>query len=237
MAGFVQSFRTIIPESVVGSVAAPRYETKGGAVDLKLPSRTYLTFQGQVLASEVNRDTGVLEFYNVTPPLVQWEAREELDYQETLMGFSADQLLSTEWSFGLHYAYLRSELDQYYPRIFPILTDPPHQERQSDLHRLGGRGLFNHPSGFFAGADMSWFWQENSVHYPYAERSPRNVELPGDNFPQINVFAGYRFPRQVGEITLGLLNITDEEYHLNPLNSMPEMPRERVFFTRMRFSF
>jgi len=42
LAGFIQSYRTIIPESVVGSVSAPVYDLAGTALDLKFKTRTYV---------------------------------------------------------------------------------------------------------------------------------------------------------------------------------------------------
>src|SRR6185295_9164789 len=60
LAGFPQAFRTLISESIVGSVAAPEYETFGLALDLKLASRTYLGIQAERATAEVRRDVGVL---------------------------------------------------------------------------------------------------------------------------------------------------------------------------------
>jgi hypothetical protein len=42
LGGFSQAFRTLIPESLAGSVAAPEYEVGSAALDLKFPSRTYV---------------------------------------------------------------------------------------------------------------------------------------------------------------------------------------------------
>jgi outer membrane receptor protein involved in Fe transport len=40
LAGFNQAFRTLIPESLVGSVSAPELEVWGAALDLKFKTRT-----------------------------------------------------------------------------------------------------------------------------------------------------------------------------------------------------
>jgi hypothetical protein len=61
--------------------------------------------------------------------------------------------------------------------------------------------------------------------------------MPGDDFYQVNLFAGYRFPRQHGDITFGLLNVNGTDYHLNPLNLYAELPRERVWSVQLRLSF
>src|SRR5262249_30816350 len=59
LAGFPQAFRSLISESVVGSVSAPKDETAGVALDLKLGSRTYAGIQLERLKSTINRQTGV----------------------------------------------------------------------------------------------------------------------------------------------------------------------------------
>ena len=60
---------------------------------------------------------------------------------------------------------------------------------------------------------------------------------PGDDFWQFNAFAGYRFLHRKAEVTLGLLNITDQNYNLNPLNLYNELPRSRTLALRLQLSF
>ena len=47
----------------------------------------------------------------------------------------------------------------------------------------------------------------------------------------------HRFPRRRAEITLGLLNIADQNYKLNPLNIYNELPRERTLAVRFSVHF
>ncbi|MSU35244.1 MAG: hypothetical protein EXS36_09035 [Pedosphaera sp.] len=54
LAGFSQAFRTVIPESIVGSISAHQLDLGGTAVDVKLPSRTYLGFLGTVTDFDVD---------------------------------------------------------------------------------------------------------------------------------------------------------------------------------------
>ena len=35
----------------------------------------------------------------------------------------------------------------------------------------------------------------------------------------------------------GILNLSDQDYHLNPLNTYLELPRERAFVLRVNFIF
>src|SRR5262249_33758832 len=56
LAGFPQSYRAIIPESVVGSVSGELLKTWGGALDLKLASRTYFGADFEGWESDVGRE-------------------------------------------------------------------------------------------------------------------------------------------------------------------------------------
>jgi len=51
------------------------------------------------------------------------------------------------------------------------------------------------------------------------------------------VWAGYRFARRRAEVRIGLLNVTDQEYQLNPLNLHAALPHDRTLAVNVRFSF
>jgi outer membrane receptor protein involved in Fe transport len=104
----------------------------------------------------------------------------------------------------------------------------PKQHLEGVLQQLSLLAIFNHPLGFFAEGESVWYGQSNSGYL--------STE-PGDNFWQFNAFAGYRFPKRRAELMIGLLNITDQNYRLNPLNIYDELPRERTFLLRVRFNF
>ena len=53
LAGFDQSFRSIISESLIGSVEAAQYQIAGGAVDWRIFPQTWLTLQGQTMSEQV----------------------------------------------------------------------------------------------------------------------------------------------------------------------------------------
>jgi hypothetical protein len=88
--------------------------------------------------------------------------------------------------------------------------------------------VYNHPCGFFVQPEAHWYAQNNSGYNPGE---------PGANFWQFNAFIGYRFPRRKAEITLGFLNITGQNYNLNPLNLYNELPRSRTLALRLQLSF
>ena len=54
---------------------------------------------------------------------------------------------------------------------------------------------------------------------------------------QCNVAAGWRFFHRHAELSAGVLNATDQNCHLSPLNVYSEAPRERIFFTQLKLQF
>jgi outer membrane receptor protein involved in Fe transport len=82
--------------------------------------------------------------------------------------------------------------------------------------------------GFFAEMESVWNRQNNQGYV---------VELPGDDFWQFNLYAGHRFFHRRAEVRLGILNLGNQNYRLNPLNLHDEYPRERTFFASVRLLF
>ena len=73
-----------------------------------------------------------------------------------------------------------------------------------------------------------WYRQQNFDYTP---------DLPGDQFWQFNVYAGYRWPNRRAEVRVGLLNITDRDYRLNSLNLTETLPRERTLALSLKLNF
>ncbi|PWU09213.1 MAG: hypothetical protein C5B50_27815 [Verrucomicrobia bacterium] len=246
LAGFLQSFRTIIPESVGGgSVSAPAFETFGAAIDLKLHTRTYIGLEAQLLKSDLQRQVGAFVVTTQFPYLPS-STPEQLNYDEFSASVTIDQLLSQEWVVGARYRYSRARLQEDFLQIPANAFKPnnpylPNDDIPvSELHTPSAYLLFNHPSGFFARAELNWYLQYNSVrtsiYTSYPNTARVTVEKPGDEFPQLNFFVGYRFLHQFGDLTFGLLNATGGDYHLNPLNVYTELPHSRVWSVRLRIS-
>jgi tetratricopeptide (TPR) repeat protein len=235
LAGFPQAFRSLISESVVGSVSAPEYQTFGVALDLKFPSGTYAGIQAERLETEVRRDVGVFMPIAVDPgsglfqtPFIPSSTPEDLDFHENSIRVSLNQLVGHEIVLGANYKFTQAELHDALPDV-PVSALPTAElTMRSDLHEASGYILFNHSSGFFARAESHWYHQRNTGD-PNAG--------PGDDFFQHNLFAGYRFCHRRAEILLGILNLTGEDYHLSPLTVYAELPRERVFEARLNFQF
>ena len=243
LAGFPQTFRSVIPESVVGSVSAPTFETFGAALDFKFKTGTYIGIQAERIFSDVNRQLGVFDSVATrTPRRLPTATPEQLRFDEQSASITVNQLLAQEWSAGISYKFTSSELKDRLPQIPELsliagsFTDSDNRAR-SDLHQISAYVLFNHPSGFFARAEGNWYAQENVLHTFDTNSMPVKINLPDDRFPQANLFLGWRFPRQRGDITFGILNLAGSDYHLNPLNGYPELPHERIYTAQLRLRF
>src|SRR5262249_50002852 len=96
VAGFLQSFRSILPESVGGTEAGARFESYGVSVEQKFPTHTYVGASIESLGSKVNRTVGVfdIDFADFAHPN---GTDEDLDYRERALLVTVNQLLGQEW--------------------------------------------------------------------------------------------------------------------------------------------
>lgn len=229
VAGFNQLFRSIIPEAVAGSAAAARFESAGISIEHQFPTATYLGLSGEVLWSEVERELGVYEFL---PGFATSSTPERLNYRERSALLTLNQLIGHDWSLGARYRVSQAELNQQFTAIPNNVTFTDgfraEQNLEAVLHQVQLFAVFNHASGFFSQADAWWFAQSNHGYTP---------SQAGDDFWQFNMWAGYRFARRRAEVRVGLLNITDQEYQLNPLNLHAALPHDRTLAVNVRFSF
>ena len=144
--------------------------------------------------------------------------------------FAVHELPDREWSAGLRYRISRADLKARFPEI-PSNAEGAGQVNQDVygvLNQLNLFLLYNHPSGFFGEVQSIWTAQSN---HRYMD------DLPGDDFWQHSVWAGYRFPRRVAEIRVGLLNLADRDYRLNPVNLYAELPRARTLSVSLKLNF
>lgn len=237
VAGFNQAWRSLIPESVAGANTAAAFETWNAALEYKLPTRTYLGVSGEWLNSKVNRTVGVFDrfpaeqfVFPVPPFIFQSTTAERLTFREKSLLFTVNQLLGAGWSLGAAYRLSRAELQDRFPGITDEATLTggfrPEQDAAATLHQVNLSGIYNHWSGLFTEADALWLGQRNDTE-----------SLANDYFWQGNLFLGYRFPRRQAELRMGVLNVSDQNYRLNPLNLLSELPRERTLVVTFKFIF
>jgi tetratricopeptide (TPR) repeat protein len=228
VAGFTQSYRSLIPESIVGPVPGSRFETINLGLEHKFPTHTYLILETEWLRSEGKRSVGVFDFTDAPPFVaVPSSTPQELNFDERSLALSIHQLVGSEWAFGTRYRLSRAELESEFTELPTALIPEARGEDQATLHQLNLFAIWQNAAGFFARGEGIWYAQNN-------ENS--TGALPDDAFWHCNAVAGYRFPRRRAEIAVGLLNITDQDYRLNPLNSAIELPRGRTFMVSMRFN-
>ena len=95
------------------------------------------------------------------------------------------------------------------------------------LHHGVVYGIFTHPAGIFAQAQAVWLRQE----------SERSAVTSDEDLWQVNLLAGWRSPRRRWETTVGILNVNNQDYRLDPINLYSELPRERTWVVATRFRF
>ena len=156
LAGFNQSFRSIISESVAGPVLGPLYQTGGAALDLKFKSHTYAGVDLQWLQSDVHRQRGAFELDPSSPVALVSSLDQRLNYDERSAGIWLNQLVSDEWIFGVRYQFTRSDLGTTLPQVPVSVFGGADSTRRADLHHVTVHGRYQHPSGFFAYAEWDW---------------------------------------------------------------------------------
>ena len=258
VAGFVQSYRSLVSESLTGAVAGSKYRLFGLSFEQKLRTRTYLGIEWNVNTQTFDRTLGVFERAHIAfrPLVVVPSSLAEKDrYREDSIAATVNQLFGERWSLGARYRYTHSNFRQHRDGYGEALDRPGNSaiarenlaagkstHTESGLHELGIFALYNHPSGFFARAEANWYRQRNDDFISANDSSgvrlrTANFGLAGDDFWQVNAMAGWRFHRNQCELSGGLLNLAGQDYRLSPLNPHEDLARDRTLVLRCRLSF
>jgi tetratricopeptide (TPR) repeat protein/outer membrane receptor protein involved in Fe transport len=234
IAGFNQAYRTVISESLAGSVETPEYEILGFSAEGSLPSRTWWGVSYNFIGQDVDRTLGIFTGYSAgvfpsTPAFFADDMPERLEYEEQSVTFTLNQLLGEQFSVGAGIRITNSELQSTLPELAgqPVadLTD------EATLTELMFNANWNSPSGLFARVEANFY------HQDLDDDPARGLTRSGDSFWQFNALAGYRFNRNQCEIAAGVLNIGGTDYQLSPLNPRNEIVRDRTAVLRLRLSF
>lgn len=222
VSGFNQAFRSIIPESVVGVVPGSKFTTYDVALDESFRTNTFLTVQGQILDSDGTQSVGIFNGNFLGIPTGVGLTPETLDYTEETLAASLDQLLGDHWSAGARYQLSWAELHSEFRGILPTQINSARMQ-QLDLHVN-----YYLPCGFFSQVQSVWTEQSDYGYSP---------ELADAGFWQFNAYFGYRFLHRAAELRIGVLNIADQNYSLNPLNLYNDLPRSRTLSVSFKFFF
>ena len=232
VAGFNQAFRSLIPESVAGLVPGTKFTTTGVGFDQVLPGGRWAGVGVEQLSSSGSRDVGAFSsFIPLLSSSTATTTHENLNFRERNLTVYAGQLIGENLSLGGRYRVSQTKLDEWYPQI-PNSTPGSDQlegTQRATLQTLALTANFNHRSGLFAQWESIWYHQDNSGY--------SNPSLPTSDFWQQNIGAGYRFAQRRAELRLGILNLFDQNYNLNPLNLHANMARGRTFTTSLRLNF
>ncbi len=231
VAGSTSAFRSLIPESAAGLVPGTKFDAYSIGFDQSLPSQTYFGINAELLQSDGTRNVGAFTNSIAFIPVPDEPATtmQALDYRERNVSLYVSQLLGRDWSVGARYRLSEAKLTTRLPELTGVSgVSTLEQSERALLHHGQLFLMYNHPCGFFAGWSSDWYHQDNHGYSPV---------LPGDDFWQHSLFAGYIFPHRQAEVRLGILNVTDQDYRLNPLNLLSELARRRTFTASLRLNF
>ncbi|MEW6156215.1 MAG: FecR domain-containing protein [Verrucomicrobiota bacterium] len=223
LAGFTQAFRSITPESVAGSINGEAQEVAGVAWDQKIGKKTYAGIAVERLRAEAARRLGAYELA-ATPPLIVSHLNQQLDFEERSASIDLSRLIGDSWTIGAAYRVSHAEFEAGITDAMAANARlngfQPAQRIEALLHEVRLTGLFHHRSGFFSRAQLQFYAQDNDGHNP---------AIGDDQFWHLNFFVGYRFWQQRAEWQVGILNATDADYRIHPLNFFAEPYRNRTF--------
>ena len=166
-------------------------------------------------------------------PVATLNTPQRLEFVEKSLAFDANQLVGRDWAFGVRYRVSHAELEQRLTQIPEAAVWQARVEDQGVLHQLQLSARYANPCGFFAEAQANWFLQQSSHHHDTLLPDA----VPDEEFWQVNLFAGYRFAKRRTELRIGLLNLTGQDYRLNPINAHTWLSRERTLLVNFRFNF
>ena len=229
--GFNQEFRSLIPESTgKGTPPAARFETWGLGLDHKFPTGTYVDVEGQLLTSRGDQLIGAWSTGVVAAPGagVAADLPQSQYFQEKDAFASISQLIGSNLSLGASYTLTAVDLSTHVttpPGTTPSTAYDTHED--STLNEMSFFANFYVPCGFFSQFQANWWKQENIG----------SMGEPGDSFAQFNLYAGYRFPRRHAEVMVGVVNIGNQDYNIDPVTYFLEQAHTRTFVASFKFNF
>ena len=223
--GLPSTFRTAFPDSIIGGVSGERIEVWQADGRFHFGKNTYAVLGLQQVQSKEDRQVGAYTSDFFAPGFHSGQVNESLRFTEHSLHFSLRQMVGDSGSLGVRYEVAKAQLNQNY------LVNPGYVvSTEGVLHAVTLDAKVFTPSGLFAEVDATWRLQTALTD------SALSGALPDESFWQMNLFAGYRSPRRHFECTLGLLNLTGQDYRLHPINAYLDLPRGRTVALIFRFN-
>ncbi len=233
--GLTTAYTSIAPSQITSGWAGGTIDTLTFALNGQLAEDTYLSLDWSYGRFNAERIVGrftetILGTYANDPgELSIGEMQQSLDYDEMSFTARIDHLLSRRASVGASFSWQYAEIDEQLESDLGVSRTSPYlDDSRASLYTGALYARYQNTNGWFAGADLQYWVQQSHSLVP---------EIPDSYVPNINLSIGYRLQQQRGEITFSILNLSDEEYELNPVNNYSEPPHERSFVVQTRFSF
>lgn len=231
LVGFPQVFRSLVPESVAGLLPGATFDAFNAGIDHRFGSSFHTGVEGGYLRSSGDRQLGVLQNSLPLPvPDTPGAVRQVLDFEEFSLAAYAVLTWGEGGSVGLRHRVTDSHLESNFPGIAPGtpgLADLE-EDRAARLHETSLTAGYIHASGFLAQWETQWLHQE------FRGDAPPASDL---DVVQHHVWVGYRWPQRRAEVRVGVLNLTDADYRLDPLSPWFRLPRERTAALTLRLNF
>ena len=234
--GLTTAYTSIAPSQIIPNLAGGTIDAISLALTGKLLERTYLsvdagfgTFSGDRTLGQFSESLPPFAVPNTPGQLSVEEIDQSIDYEEFSFATRFDQLLNTTTSIGASFSWQYAEIDENLRNDLNITSTSPYlDDTNAHLYIGSVYARYQNPNGWFATTDLQYWYQENNSIEP---------EIDNESAPNLNLSIGYRLQKQKGEVRVSILNLTDEEYELNPLNNYRLPPQERTFVIETRFSF
>jgi hypothetical protein len=232
--GFNQSFRSLIPQSAgYGTPPAMLFETMGLGLDHKFPTGTYVDIEGQMLTSTGNQLIGAWVQTNLGETSLPISDFNQTQYfQEKDAFVSISQLIGKDVSVGGRYSLTAVDVsvNDFVPATGTTFVQG---HENSTLNEFSLFGNYYLPCGFFSQFQGNWWVQHNA----YNNFTASGASEPGADFWQFNLYAGYRFPRRHVELAVGLVNMFNQGYNVDPVTYFLEQARTRTLVASLKFNF
>ncbi len=234
--GLTTAYTAIAPSQITSGWPGGTMDVLSLSLNGKLSEATYLSFDlsygqfaGERTLGRFNEDITLGTFPNDPGELNVGEMEQSIDYDEWSFTARVDHLLDERTSVGVSFSWQYAHIDEQIESDYGISNTSPYLDDSSaSLYTGSLYARYQNPNGWFAGTDLQyWIQQSHSL-------SP---EIEDTYAPNLNLSFGYRLQKQRGEITFSILNLTDEEYEMNPVNNFSQAPHERTFVIQTRFSF
>jgi len=226
VAGFNQAFRSLTP---LATVPGTVFETTAIGFDHEFPTRTYLNAEAGLRNSDSDQIIGIAEGQPLPTGILS--QKQEINFKEKYLALNINQLVGPDFSFGAGYSLDSAEI-AYDNQILGLpagFTGTQFKiNNAATLHQFTLFGNYYLPCGFFSQVQANWFAQSDKGFA---------VNEPGDAFWQFNLFAGYRFPKRHMELQVGVLNLANQDYRLDPLTYYIDPAHTRTFYTSFKFNF